>query len=237
MIKLKNISYSEKIQSNIPGENIRGILCSFLFIFGLFLGFSVGWVTGGIVIIISIVFAMPSHLKEEELKITNFDDQCNKHNVIYKPDLSDAKRHFFIGVSEEKGTLLIEIRISDHEIERFFIDANEILNVELSIDDNAIYKAGPVASISAAALGGLAFGGAGAIVGSLTTASIGKGKLRNLCLKMRINNIDSPLMQIPFLTKAIKSSSPNATQILMIADKWANLVEVIRYKNAKLENR
>ena len=199
----------------------------------MFLGFAVGWIVGWPIIIGSCVVIGYFMLKEEKTRSLEFKNRCDELGVIYKPHLSDEAREFYIGVSEEKGTVLMQFRISTNHVEEIFFALREVLNVELSLDDNSIYKAGPLAALTSAAIGGVAFGGAGAIVGLLTTSHVRRGKIGNLILKLRMNNIDTPLIQVAFIVKPAKSSSSDTIARLELAEKWTNLIEVLRYRIAE----
>ena len=113
------------------------------------------------------------------------------------------------------------------------IDVHKVLNVELSIDDKTVYKAGSIASLAGAAVGGVTFGGAGAIVGSLTSARKNTGKISNLSIKLRINDTNNPLLEINFIDKPTKSSNEDVIKKMKVAEKWTNLIEVMRHRIAE----
>jgi len=166
-------------------------------------------------------------------KGAEFEASCQQHRFTYKLNYSDPDRDLFLGLSEEETTLLVQFRVTDYVIKERLIKLREILDVELVVNDRSVYKAGPIASLSAAAIGGIAFGGAGAIVGSLTSSRVGHGKIGNVALKLRANDIDEPFIEIPFITKSVKVSSVEAQARLDLAEKWTNLIQVIRFRLAQ----
>jgi hypothetical protein len=210
---------------------------SLIFALGMMLGvyliFAVHWVVGLVVIIGSIYVSVVALSKREKGIASEFEASCQQHRVTYKPNYSDSGRDFFLGLSEEDATLLVQFRVSDDKVKERLINLREILNVELVVNDLSVYKAGPIASLTAAAIGGAAFGGAGAIVGSLTSGHISRGKIGNATLKLRANDIDEPLIEIPFVNKPIKASSTESKARLSLAEKWTNLIEVMRFRLAQ----
>jgi len=233
----KQSKYSRTIQASTAESSFSGILSVLLFIFGIYIGFESGWIEGSILIIGSIVLIGVISAKKQKSLLSRFESRCRDLGLEYKPHHSDPERDLLIGISENDGTVLAWCRVSDYEIYEKYIDLHDVLNVELSLDDNAIYKAGPIAALSAAAIGGAAFGGAGAIVGSLTTNQVGKGKISSLVLKLLINDIDTPMIQIPFVLKPIKLASKDGAARLEIAEKWTNLIEVMRHRIAERNQR
>lgn len=200
---------------------------------GIYLTFAVNWILG-LVVVIGGVVLIANNMSQVHQKITSaFEASCLTYGTEYKKNLSDPIRDFFLGVSETEARLLVQFRMSDSQLKQRLIDLNHILNVELAVNDLPVYKAGPIASLSAAAIGGVAFGGAGAIVGSLASSQVGHGQIGNVTLKLRANDIDEPLIEIPFLTRPIKASSLEAKARLHLAEQWTNLIEVIRFRIAQ----
>ncbi|GEM_PF-490945 len=199
---------------------------------GIYLLFAVNWLIGLIIIAGSIAIGYFSMSKFAQQRAAEFDASCHENGVVYKAGLSDSQREFFIGISEACDKVLIEYRSSGYEIIEKLIYLEQVLNVELIANDLSIYKTGPMISLSAAAIGGATFGGAGAIVSSLATSQIGRGKISNVILKLRLNDIDDPVIEIPFLNKPTKTSSLEYKARAELAEKWTNLIEVMRFRLA-----
>jgi len=213
---------------------IAGIILSFAVhpIPGLFL--SIGSALAGAVLSYQLKREMALYVRNS---VSDFEATCKQHHVTYKANFSDTDLGFFLGLSEEDATLLICCRtntLNVYEIKERCIKLREIINVELVVNDLSVYKAGPIASLSAAAIGGIAFGGAGAIVGSLTSGQVGHGKIGAATLKLRANNIEEPLIEVPFISRSIKASSIEAKKRVSLAEKWTNLIEVMRLRLGNL---
>jgi len=212
------------------GPTVAGIA----FIVGVYLGFAVSWLLGLIVVVASMIAMgiMMSQIAQDSA--SEFEASCRAHHVTYKPNYSDSARELFLGFSEDDTRVLVQFRASDYEVKERLINLHEILNVELVVNDLSVYRAGPIASLSAAAIGGMAFGGAGAIVGSLASGHVGRGKIGSAILKLRANDIDEPLIEIPFINNSVKASSAESQARLSLAEKWTNLIEVMRFRLSQL---
>jgi hypothetical protein len=217
----------------VEKKQLGPMIAGFALLAGIYLVFAVHWILGLIVIIGSIfgIGVITSRIAKD--RVSEFEASCQQHRVSYKSNYSDSGREFFLGLSEEEAILLVQFRVTDYEVKERIIKLREILNVDLVVNDLSVYKAGPIASLSAAAIGGVAFGGAGAIVGSLTSGYVGHGKIGNATLKLRANDIDEPLIEIPFVNKSVKASSAESQVRLGLAEKWTNLIEVMRFRLAE----
>ncbi|MDR1891830.1 MAG: SHOCT domain-containing protein [Oscillospiraceae bacterium] len=77
-------------------------------------------------------------------------------------------------------------------------DYGDLLEYELLEDNVSITKGG----LGAAAVGGLLFGGAGAVVGSVVGGKKTKNKVKNMSIKLVLRNIDSPVDFIVFYSNS-----------------------------------
>lgn len=96
---------------------------------------------------------------------------------------------------------------------------NDILEVELIEDNHTITKGGLVT----AAAGGLAFGGFGAVAGSVIGKKTSKKVVNSLSIKITTKSISNPICYIKIITTPTKTSSffyktyaKNAQEILSI---------------------
>jgi|GEM_PF-3528815 len=212
-------------------ENSAGAVWSTIVIaFGLFLIYAAGWTVGLIVIGGGFILGVFMVSQRSNNLVSEFQETCHRHNVTYKPNYSDAAKETFLGLSENDAKILIQFRTSVYGLTQKLVDVTDILNVELAINDLAVYKAGAIASLSAAAIGGIASGGAGAIVGSLAASQVGHGKVSSVTLKLRVNDLDQPLISIPFIRDSAKTSSSDIQACIDLAEKWTNLIEVMRFR-------
>lgn len=210
------------------------IMCGLLFIFGIFLAHGSAFL--GLVVMVVAFALFLSFLKvyDQKRSAIDFPALCQKEGLNYKSNLSDPKKNLLLGISDDNTRVLVQFGCSGN-VHRPLIDLTQVLNVELAVNDHSVYQAGPMASLSAAAVGGLAFGGAGAVIGSLAAGQLGRGMVGSASLKLRLNDIDEPLIEIQFICEPLKASSDEAKARLALAEKWTNLVEVMRHRLAQGE--
>ena len=225
--------FSEVKRQRPPGQRWRDVPLVFLALFLIAAFFAADVTAGFVVLAIFVMLLRWQHRKRRRKETKSFECSCAEHGVAYKANYSDPHREFYLGLSEASGTVLAQFRISYNEIQLLRFDVPSVLNVELHVGEHAVYRGGPIAALSGAAVGGLAFGGAGAIVGSLTSARIGGGKIGSVTLQMRVDDLEQPIIAIDFLDKPAKSSSANTQARLALAEKWTNLIEVLRYRLSK----
>lgn len=79
---------------------------------------------------------------------------------------------------------------------------NDIVSFELLEDDEVVTSGG----LGRAAVGGVLFGGAGAVVGAVTGRK-NKGVCHSLGIKLTINNINQPVVYISFIQTKTKTDS------------------------------
>lgn len=152
---------------------------------------------------------------------------CKEHGVDYKSEVSSPGHDLCIATSPDSETVIIRSPSPGPTGSTLKINVREILSVDLAVDEHSVYESGSV--LPGAAIGGLAFGGAGAIVGALATGGgRTKEEIRKISLRLRMNDLDTPLVVIDFL----KSPTPwlTAQDQLEAAEKWTNLIEVLRHR-------
>ena len=222
-------------RSSAEGCAIAALFSAIIIIIGIFLGFQTNWWVFLASLAAAVVVGISVAVKKSFAGTEAFEQQCREHSVSFQRSISSPTSGLFIGISEAASIVLLSFRISDHQVRDVLINLHEVLDVELSIDNTAEYQAGPIATLSGAALGGITFGGTGAIVGSLATAQIGKGKISTMALKLRITDLDVPFVQTDFIFEPSKIS--DAGSLLTLAENWTNLIEVMRYRIAQSDHQ
>lgn len=84
-----------------------------------------------------------------------------------------------------------------------------------------------------AAVGALAFGGAGAIVGAITGKKKTKSIIENLKIKINMNDLDAPVLYINLITTKTKTSSLTYKMGIKQADSIVSSLDVLvkQYQN------
>ena len=220
-------------RSSLEGGGEASIAALVIVVLGGFFGVVAGsaWpivVAAAVGLIIHGFVVQPQRIKKQTEK---FRALCEDRSTPFREDISDPPSGLFIGVAEETGTVLMSHPISKHQVRDACLNLHDVLDIELSIDQTPVYQAGPIAALSGAALGGAVFGGAGAIVGSVAASQAGKGKVGSIALKLRLDDLETPLVRVDFIAEPIKSSS--ASNLLALAENWTNLIEVMRHRIGK----
>lgn len=101
------------------------------------------------------------------------------------------------------------------------LDATDIRKVEL-YEDNSCSM-----SVGRAVVGGVLFGGAGAIVG----AGSGKSKIDNLSMVIYTRNIQQPQILVPILSKTTRKDEPSYIRGMDFARKVIGALEIVIEQN------
>lgn len=146
---------------------------------------------------------------EEQIKKANFNiDKYLKLGMHSHFFVDDINKKFAVGVGGKTG----QVKIYNY---------NDLGEFELNEDGNSIVKGKGLAT----AVGGLTFGLLGAMVGAS-----GNRKNQNTCtslvVRIRVNDLDSPEVMIPFITTETKKDSSLYAHLLKEAK---GLIAVLNY--------
>lgn len=100
---------------------------------------------------------------------------------------------------------------------------SDILSYDLIENGSTVSSGG----LGRAAVGAMAFGGAGAIVGAVTGKKKQTKLVNELRIKLGINDIDNPVLYINLIDKPIKSSSSEYSQAMAQANKIISTLDVL----------
>lgn len=102
----------------------------------------------------------------------------------------------------------------------------DLLAYELLEDDSQVTKGG----LGSAVVGGVVFGGVGAIIGGVTGKKKTKKVIESMMIKITVNDIDNPMLVIPFITKSTKVKSKDYKAAHTDAHKMLSMLAVITAK-------
>lgn len=129
-----------------------------------------------------------------------------------------------IGIDEPKKLLvIINSEITIRKI--IEIPFGEIISCELAIDGQSVYKKSALRTIGGAVAGGAIFGGAGAIVGGLSSSYKENKNIKKVEIKIVSRNISNPSCRMTFF-----SSGTNSTFLKMRlgeAEIWKDTISAI----------
>lgn len=140
----------------------------------------------------------------------------------------------FIAVDEKRRKIALGgIEPISGSISHRVIQIKEILGVEITENGKGLLSSSATKnSLGMAAVGGLLFGGAGAIVGAVSGSNT-KAKITEVSLKIAIDDIKTPYAGINFISETLDEQSDKHRQILATADKWFGIVNILIEREKK----
>lgn len=180
-------------------------------------------------ILISIIPFSSTSKKERNQQI-NYQTKLNKlidDNVI-------EKTRTFINNEFTKAIILDEVNkkihlfnVSNNTCRNYNFD--DIIQSEIIVDNSTLIKSQKGKQILGAVVGNAIAGVPGMIVGALLPDQIVSEKVKNINLKLTLNDIDNPIYQISFLNsnKALSKDFAQVKNAITSIDKWHGIFDVI----------
>lgn len=100
---------------------------------------------------------------------------------------------------------------------------SDIIDFELLEDDISLASGG----LGRALVGGVALGGAGAVVGAVTGKKTTKRKVTKLIVKITMNDFDFPCIMISLINKPIKNTSKDYQKLFNEAHQIISMLNVM----------
>nr|WP_289072758.1 hypothetical protein [uncultured Halomonas sp.] len=125
-------------------------------------------------------------------------------------------------IDETQGLIFIKV-----QKDLSMINFNELLDVEISIDDICIASIKTNSGLGGAVVGGLLFGGAGAIAGAITsrkTTTDSNNFIEKVSLKLTIMSFSTPFKEITLLNHRTLKNSKEAESSLKVANEWYSIL-------------
>lgn len=85
--------------------------------------------------------------------------------------------------------------------------------------------------VGQALIGGVLFGGVGAIAGGITGKRKSKKKIESMIIKVTLNSFEVPCIMIPLITKSTKIGSKEYANALEEAQSILSILDVITHNN------
>jgi hypothetical protein len=128
------------------------------------------------------------------------------------------------GISiDERGTLALV----DLPNRVRFVGYWDLVEVELQEDGETVTRTSRSSQFASAVVGGVLFGGVGAVVGGLTGKKVtGRGKVTRLSLKIVVNSTSRPMFVLEMLARPQKRDAAY-NQLRAMADHWHGLTSVL----------
>lgn len=132
-----------------------------------------------------------------------------------------------IGLSFDAGQIILG---SISSVRQF--PFSKIMSVEILSGDVSISKTNRGSQLAGAAIGGLVFGGLGALAGGLTASKRSNDRIGNLSLKVAVNDREDPFYLISLFDagskKGVEQKSTKGRAATMLAERWrAHLINAM----------
>lgn len=138
-----------------------------------------------------------------------------------------------IALDESRGKLCLMTR-SGEQFALRMIEMRDIVSAELFEDGDSVTKTMRSSQLGSALIGGLAFGGVGALVGGLSGKTRTSTKIKQIALRIVANDPSSPLHDITFMNTEQKKDGIVYKAAMKNARHWHGILEIL-IKRADVE--
>lgn len=160
--------------------------------------------------------------KEKKLKDSNRENalriaMSNKANLErFNPDRMLTSK---VGLDTENRLIGVKYTRKFEQA----IEIDKIASYEFVEDGKTIVGGGLGASV----IGGLAFGGVGAVVGAITGKKKDKSKVNKVQIKLNTSDLNNPVMYINFLISPVKRDSFSYSNAIKDADTIVSSLDIL----------
>ncbi|WP_239705808.1 hypothetical protein [Mammaliicoccus sp. E-M24] len=163
-------------------------------------------------------------------------------------EIYGQNENFYIGINEQKKFIKLGLNTSKHFrtadsyrhyniITRTF-DYKDIISVEIIEDSVTVSKTNRASQLVGAGIGGVIAGGTGAIIGGLSGKKTGTTEIKNITLRIVLNDERNSVFDLPFLESKypIKKTSNEYTKAINCIYSWHSILTKIIENEDKIEN-
>ena len=157
---------------------------------------------------------------EKEIKKLDF-------NFTHKVTLGN---HVIYADGNESEICVAEVPIKGEESSYHFYDSETLLASKIIVDGNdEVASASTGSVVGRALIGGVLFGGAGAIVGGVTARTVSKINIKSIQLRLIVDSDDKTSHRINFYDypKGSAASSNTVKKALSEIGKWQVIMELV----------
>lgn len=204
-----------------------------------------GMIIGALFVIVTGVIVLKKSVNEEiEKKKIESKAKTEMDSILGNmPNFSVDESYIinnnlaFIAVDENKRKIAIGGLENDTgKVNYKIINAKDIMGVEITENGKGLLSSSVNKNtLGMAAVGGLLFGGAGAIVGAIS-GSNAKSKITEISLRIAIDNIKTPYVGINFLSQVTGKGSDEHKQVLTNAEKWYGIISILLERESRKSN-
>ncbi|GGJ80501.1 hypothetical protein GGR02_003480 [Anoxybacillus voinovskiensis] len=200
-----------------------------------------------IIIGIVAIFVIGAMLENDKTLENNYKNKMAIEKIKSASELTPTKS--YISKNNKSG---IEINENDKLIRIFYLDQNEgiksktysfsdIIESEIKIDNQSVKKTSRSSQLVGAAVGSVIAGGVGAVIGGLSGDKIKNEYIKNIDLCVKVNDFDTPLFKINFLSnvnevgienkQGFKKSHKDVQIALRDVEYWHSVLNLIIKNN------
>lgn len=186
-------------------------------------------IVAGVLIVIIQVAATSQKKKEIDAKLGELNDFVASQKVI------GVNGETGIAIDEQRKKVCL-IKHNTGNIDLSIISYRDLLVSEIFEDGIPVTKTSRVSQAGTALVGGLLFGGAGALVGGLTGKTTTVNKINGIDLRLTVNSTQAPIHDVNFMNVKGKKGGIIYNNAMQQARHWHGLIEVL-IKRADEEDR
>ena len=185
-----------------------------------FWGWFILFVVGFIAIVGMSEIKLDKKKREMNAKLRSYSNFSPSQTIVGE----NGKTGFAMD-EERKQVALISVETPELVVRIF--NYEDVLSSEIFVDDNTISRTSRTSQVGGALVGGLLFGGLGAVVGGLSGKSISSKKVEKIDLRITVNDTKNPLHDVNFLRFASGESKSAYIKAVGEARHWHGLVAII----------
>lgn len=163
-------------------------------------------------------------------------------------ELRGQNENFYIGIDEKKRMIKISVNRSKtfrtrdnykhYSIRSKVFYYNDLISVEIIEDTVTVSKTNRGSQLIGAGIGGALLGGTGAVIGGLSGKKTGSTEIKNVTLRIVIDDENNSVFDLPFLESKypIKKTSNQYTKAINSIYSWHSILTKIIENEDKIKN-
>jgi len=133
--------------------------------------------------------------KQETVRVNTANRSFNSTNFSATQKLVSCSGHSGIAIDESRKKICFLEWDMDGRFQRKIIDYRDVLASEIEEDGETVTKTQRGSQIGGALIGGLALGGAGAIIGGLSGKTVSSNVASGISLTVTVNSTEDPVFE------------------------------------------
>lgn len=196
-------------------------------------------VVGGLIVafVWAVIVGVKNQIKRTKdiVKLLNSLPDFTQTQFVLSQDVKtglafDEGRGKVCLIAWDKKTSIPEFRV---------FGLKDLLSTEIYEDGQAVTRTSRSSQLGSALVGGLLFGGLGAVVGGLSGKTVAADKVKSICLRVMVNDTARPIHEVQFLLLEVKRDSSVYKETIKNVRHWNSILEILikRADQADKENQ